>query len=92
MCEYRQRFWSATGADGTPPPDYTEPTRNRAKLEMPDTPRVMFVLCPNGPNKVSVVSQSDQAALRTELQRTSQREIEPVSHLIAHHAIGPAER
>ena len=27
----------ATGADGAPPPGYTEPTRNRAELEMPES-------------------------------------------------------
>ena len=38
---------------------------------------------------IRTVPQRTKAALRTELQRTSQREIEPVSHLIAHHTIGP---
>ena len=38
---------------------------------------------------IRTVPQRTKAALRTELQRTSQREIEPVSHLTAHHAIGP---
>ena len=38
---------------------------------------------------IRTVPQRTKTALRTELQRTSQREIEPVSHLIAHHAIGP---
>jgi len=37
LAEYRQSCWSATGADGAPPPDYTEPTRNRAELEMPES-------------------------------------------------------
>jgi hypothetical protein len=32
---------------------------------------------------------TDQAALRTELQRISHSEIVPASHLIAQHAIGP---
>jgi hypothetical protein len=37
LAEYRQSCWSATGADGAPPPGYTEPTRNRAELEMPES-------------------------------------------------------